>query len=62
MLYIHFIYREGNFFYSHHLKYILVIEIKFPIIGIILEAIGKPGKQKIIAITLNSLIFILFPL
>ncbi|KYQ01099.1 hypothetical protein B4079_3844 [Bacillus cereus] len=38
------------------------MEIKFPIKGIILEALGKTGKPKIIAITLNSLIFILFPL
>ncbi|MGG0360664.1 hypothetical protein ABEY57_26135, partial [Bacillus tropicus] len=50
------------FFYSHYFKYILVVEIKFPIKGIILGALGKTGKQKIIAITLNSLIFILFPL
>ena len=31
-----------------------------PIIGIILGVLGKSGKPKIIAITLNSLIFILF--
>ena len=49
-------------FYSHYFKYILVVEIKFPIKGIILEALGKTGKPKIIAITLNSLIFILFSL
>ncbi|WP_076541941.1 MULTISPECIES: hypothetical protein [Bacillus cereus group] len=44
----------------NYLKYILVVEITFPIIRIILGALGKPEKQKIITITLNSLIFILF--
>ncbi len=37
-----------------------MVEITFPNIGIILGAIGKPRKQKIITITLNSLIFTLF--
>ncbi|KMP77672.1 hypothetical protein ABEX67_04350 [Bacillus wiedmannii] len=48
------------FISSHFLKYILLVEITFPIIEIILGTLGKPRKQKIIAITLNSLIFILF--
>ncbi|EEL72719.1 hypothetical protein bcere0026_2480 [Bacillus mycoides] len=37
-----------------------MIEIIFPILGIILGAFGKSGVQKIIAIILNSLYFILF--
>ena len=37
-----------------------MVEITFPNIDIILGAIGKPRKQKIITITLNSLIFTLF--
>nr|WP_308010625.1 hypothetical protein [Bacillus sp. 17RED48] len=51
------------FYRSHccnYLKYILVVEITFPIIEIILGALGKPEKQKMITITLNSFIFILF--
>ncbi|MCH4570320.1 hypothetical protein [Bacillus sp. ES1-5] len=51
---------EYLFISSHFLKYILVVEITFPIIKIILGTLGKPRKQKIIAITLNSFIFILF--
>ncbi|MGH1282382.1 hypothetical protein [Bacillus basilensis] len=50
----------SSYFFSHYLKYILMVEITFPNIGIILGAIGKPRKQKIITITLNSLIFTLF--
>ncbi|PFM58550.1 hypothetical protein COJ48_26465 [Bacillus cereus] len=57
---IEYLFISSHFFYSHYLKYILVIEIMCPIIGIILGALGKPGKQKIIVITLNSLYFILF--
>ncbi|MFK4467882.1 hypothetical protein [Bacillus sp. RC252] len=37
-----------------------MIEIMFPILGIILGEFGKLGAQKIIAIILNSLYFILF--
>ncbi|MGD6893287.1 hypothetical protein [Bacillus mobilis] len=57
---IEYLFISSHFFYSHYFKYILVVEMTFPIIGIILGALGKPGKQKVIAITLNSLIFILF--
>ncbi|HDR4561477.1 hypothetical protein [Bacillus cereus] len=57
---IEYLFISSHFFYSHYLKYILVIETTFPIIGIILGALGESGKQKIIAITLNSLVFILF--
>ncbi|PFJ05303.1 hypothetical protein COD67_13035 [Bacillus cereus] len=38
---------------SHYLKYIFVIEIMRPI----LEAFGKSGTPKVIAIILNSLFF-----
>ncbi|PGE00876.1 hypothetical protein, partial [Bacillus wiedmannii] len=51
---------EYLFISSHFFEYILVVEITFPIITIILETLGKPRKQKIIASTLNSLYFILF--
>ncbi|MDH4422850.1 MULTISPECIES: hypothetical protein [Bacillus] len=57
---IEYLFISSHLFYSHYFKYILVVEITFPIIGIILGALGKPGRQKIIAITLNSLCFILF--
>ncbi|KAA0765045.1 hypothetical protein, partial [Bacillus sp. SH5-2] len=57
---IEYLFISSYFFYSQYLKYILVVEITFPIIGIILGALGKSGEQKIIAITLNSLVFILF--
>ncbi|WP_460268874.1 hypothetical protein, partial [Bacillus luti] len=57
---IEYLFISSHFFYSHYLKYILVVEITFPIIGIILGALGKSGKQKIVAITLNSFVFILF--
>ncbi|WP_236736139.1 hypothetical protein [Bacillus mycoides] len=51
---------SSHFFYSHYLKYTLMIEIIFLILGIILGAFGKSGVQKIIAIILNSLYFIIF--
>ncbi|PGZ02054.1 hypothetical protein COE30_23880, partial [Bacillus cereus] len=56
---------EYLFIPSHYLKCILMAEILFPILGIILGAFilgafGKSGIQKIIAIILNSLYFILF--
>ncbi|PEL19987.1 hypothetical protein, partial [Bacillus wiedmannii] len=51
---------EYLFISSHFFEYILVVEITFPIITIILETLGKPRKQKIIASTLNSLYSILF--
>ncbi|MGE7634943.1 hypothetical protein ACQKMZ_22230 [Bacillus paramycoides] len=57
---IEYLFISSHFFYSHYFKYILVIEIMCPILGIILGAFGKPGVQKIIAIILNSLYFILF--
>ncbi|OJD61206.1 hypothetical protein [Bacillus sp. NH11B] len=57
---IEYLFISSHFFYSHYFKYILALEIMCPIIGIILGVLGKPGKPKIIAITLNSLIFILF--
>ncbi|CAM4189341.1 hypothetical protein BAQ48_10620 [Bacillus luti] len=57
---IEYLFISSHFFYSHYLKYILVVEITFPIIGMILGALGESGKQKIIAIILNSLVFILF--
>ncbi|HGH7181552.1 TPA: hypothetical protein ACJMKL_003771, partial [Bacillus luti] len=57
---IEYLFISSHFFYSHYLKYILVVEITFPIIGMILGALGESGKQKIIPITLNSLVFILF--
>ncbi|XLP22647.1 hypothetical protein ACFMB7_01210 [Bacillus toyonensis] len=57
---IEYLFISSHFFYSHFLKYILIIEIMFPILGIILGAVGKSGTQKIIAIILNSLYFILF--
>ncbi|MGN7895096.1 hypothetical protein ACTJJY_23855 [Bacillus sp. 22475] len=44
---------EYLFIASHYLKYILMIEIMCPILSI-------SGTQKIIAIILNSLYFILF--
>ncbi|MGH1286779.1 hypothetical protein [Bacillus toyonensis] len=56
---IEYLFISSHFFYSHFLKYILIIEIMFPILGIILGAVGKSGTQKIIAIILNSLYFIL---
>ncbi|SCB78388.1 Protein of unknown function [Bacillus wiedmannii] len=37
-----------------------MVEITFPIIEITLGVLGKPEKQKIITITLNCFIFILF--
>ncbi|PAW43612.1 hypothetical protein CKQ69_31395 [Bacillus toyonensis] len=51
---------EYLFIASHYLKYILMIEIMCPILSITLAALGKSGTQKIIAIILNSLYFILF--
>ncbi|EJR56341.1 hypothetical protein IIO_05434 [Bacillus cereus VD115] len=57
---IEYLFISSHFFYSHFLKYILIIEIMFPILSIILGAVGKSGTQKIIAIILNSLYFILF--
>ncbi|AZJ18521.1 hypothetical protein CT694_01760 [Bacillus wiedmannii bv. thuringiensis] len=51
---------EYLFISSHIFKYILVVEITFPIIKIILGTLGKPREQKIIASTLNSLYSILF--
>ncbi|EJR47198.1 hypothetical protein IIM_04444 [Bacillus cereus VD107] len=57
---IEYLFISSHFFYSHYFKYILVIEIMCPILGIILGAFGKPGVQKIIVIILNSLYFILF--
>ncbi|MGG0728025.1 hypothetical protein, partial [Bacillus paramycoides] len=57
---IEYLFISSHFFYSHYFKYILVIEIMCPILGIILGAFGKPGVQKIISIILNSLYFILF--
>ncbi|MEB9545969.1 hypothetical protein COD82_16585 [Bacillus cereus] len=48
------------FIASHYLKYILMIVIIFPILSITLATLGKSGTQKIIAIILNSLYFILF--
>ncbi|HFJ9296179.1 TPA: hypothetical protein ACTZ5H_003485, partial [Bacillus cereus] len=48
------------FIASHYLKYILMIVIICPILSITLVALGKSGTQKIIAIILNSLYFILF--
>ncbi|PFX65078.1 hypothetical protein, partial [Bacillus toyonensis] len=51
---------SSHFFYSHFLKYILIIEIKFPVLKYYFRAVGKSGTQKIIAIILNSLYFILF--
>ncbi|EOO12281.1 MULTISPECIES: hypothetical protein [Bacillus] len=57
---IEYLFISSHFFYSHYLKYTLMIEIIFPILGIILGAFGKSGVQKIIAIILNSLYFILF--
>ncbi len=57
---IEYLFISSHFFYSHYLKYTLIIEIIFPILGIILGAFGKSGVQKIIAIILNSLYFMLF--
>ncbi|MDA2384937.1 hypothetical protein PDN41_24980 [Bacillus cereus] len=51
---------EYLFIASHYLKYILMIEIMCPILSITLATLGKSGTQKIIAIILNSLYFILF--
>lgn len=49
---------SSHYFYSHYLKHILVIEIMCPTACIILATPSKPGKQKVIAITLNnSLVF-----
>ena len=48
------------FIASHYLKYILMIVIMCPILSITLVALGKSGTQKVIAIILNSLYFILF--
>ncbi|HFK1481623.1 hypothetical protein COD78_18045 [Bacillus cereus] len=48
------------FIASHYLKYILMIVIICPILSITLATLGKSGTQKIIAIILNSLYFILF--
>ena len=49
-------------FHSHYLKYILVVEITVPIIRIVWEHLEhlENLKAKIITITLNTLIFILF--
>ncbi|PGM61505.1 hypothetical protein CN947_13925, partial [Bacillus cereus] len=57
---IEYLFISSHFFYSHYFKYILAPKIMCPILGIILGAFGKPGVQKIIAIILNSLYFILF--
>ncbi|QWG26419.1 hypothetical protein EXW58_01700 [Bacillus mycoides] len=57
---IEYLFISSHFFYSHYLKYTLMIEIIFPTLGIILGAFGKSGVQKIIAIILNSLYFMLF--
>ncbi|MFJ8356440.1 hypothetical protein [Bacillus paramycoides] len=57
---IEYLFISSHFFHSHYFKYILMIEIMFPILGIILGAFGKSRAQKIIAIILNSLYFILF--
>ncbi|OTY60155.1 hypothetical protein BK748_08780 [Bacillus thuringiensis serovar graciosensis] len=42
---IEYLFISFLFFYSHYFKYILVVEIKFPIKGIIVGALGKTGKQ-----------------
>ncbi|MGH0430181.1 hypothetical protein ACQVPL_13025 [Bacillus hominis] len=57
---IEYLFIPSHFFYAHYLKYILLVEIMFPILGIILGTFGKSGMQNIIAIILNSLYFILF--
>ncbi|PGU09446.1 hypothetical protein COD21_18660 [Bacillus cereus] len=57
---IEYLFIASYFFYSYYLKYILMIEIMCPILGIILAIFGKSGPQKIIAIILNSLYFMLF--
>ncbi|WP_144511604.1 hypothetical protein [Bacillus thuringiensis] len=57
---IEYLFIPSHYFYSHYLKCIFMAEILFPILGIILGAFGKSGIQKIIAIILNSLYFILF--
>ncbi|MEK7018462.1 hypothetical protein [Bacillus sp. FSL R9-9410] len=57
---IEYLFISSHFFYSHYFKYTLMIEIIFPILGIILGAFGKSGVQKIIALILSSLYFILF--
>ncbi|PGK47486.1 hypothetical protein CN907_01335, partial [Bacillus anthracis] len=51
---------EHLFVSSHYFNYILVLEIIYSILDITLAGFGKPGKQKLIAIILNSLYFILF--
>ncbi|MEM5663497.1 MULTISPECIES: hypothetical protein [Bacillus cereus group] len=57
---IEYLFISSYFFYSHFLKYILIIEIMFPVLKYYFRAVGKSGTQKIIAIILNSLYFILF--
>ncbi|AXK16583.1 hypothetical protein ACW4EZ_01655 [Bacillus toyonensis] len=57
---IEYLFISSHFFYSHFLKYILIIEIMFPVLKYYFRAVGKSGTQKIIAIILNSLYFILF--
>ncbi|PFU46934.1 hypothetical protein COK86_02260 [Bacillus cereus] len=57
---IEYLFITSHFFYSHYVKYILMIEILCPILGITLASFRKSGTQKIIAIILNSLYFILF--
>ncbi|MEN8648085.1 hypothetical protein ACS2MN_23795 [Bacillus cereus group sp. BceL062] len=57
---IEYLFISSHFFYSHFLKYILIIEIMFPVLKYYFRTVGKSGTQKIIAIILNSLYFILF--
>ncbi|PEI86950.1 hypothetical protein [Bacillus toyonensis] len=57
---IEYLFISSHFFYSHFFKYILIIEIMFPVLKYYFRAVGKSGTQKIIAIILNSLYFILF--
>ncbi|ARC30163.1 hypothetical protein COM24_19005 [Bacillus toyonensis] len=57
---IEYLFISSHFFYSHFLKYILIIEIMFPVLKYYFRAVGKSGTPKIIAIILNSLYFILF--
>ena len=57
---IEYVFISSHFFYSHYFNYILALEIMCPIVGITLAVFSKPGKQKFIAIILNSLYFILF--
>ncbi|PEL00170.1 hypothetical protein COL24_12645 [Bacillus toyonensis] len=57
---IEYLFISSHFFYSHFLKYILIIEIMFPVLKYYFRAVGKSETPKIIAIILNSLYFILF--